>query len=127
MAVDVDPHPPHGYWEQRGLALLWFAVLAGPVAVATNMLAGYALVKWACASGNTFVLTTIALAALVLALAGVGVGWVCRQQLLNANEHGGRIVDRSYFIAVLAVAFGLLNALLIVMQAYPHFVLSPCE
>jgi hypothetical protein len=126
MAVDTH-HEPHGYWEQTGLALLWFGVLAGPVAVATNMLAGYALTKWACASGHTFVLTGIASAMLIVALSGVWVGWSCRQRLLDANEHGGAIVDRSYFAALVAIGLSLITCLLIVLQAFPHFVLSPCE
>ena len=115
------------YWEQAGLALLWFAMLAGPAAVALNMGAGYALVKWACAGGHGQILTAIALATLALALAGAWVGWSCRERLRGANEQGGLIVDRSYFVAITATGFALLNALLIVMQAYPRFVLSPCE
>jgi uncharacterized membrane protein len=120
-------HPPHGYWEETGLALLWFAVLAGPTAVATNMFVGYALVKWACSTGHTFVLTAIALLTFVLALTGAWVAWTSRARLHDANEHGGRIIDRSYFVATIAIGFALLNAFLIVMQTYPHFVLSPCE
>jgi hypothetical protein len=123
----VDTHEPHGYWEQGGFALLLFAFLISPFAVATNMLAGYALVKWACASGHTSVLTAIALAALVLALSGAWAGWTCRARLRDADPQGGRIIDRSYFVAIVAIGFALINALLIVMQTYPHFVLSPCE
>jgi hypothetical protein len=126
MALDTH-HEPHGYWEQAGLALLWFAVLAGPAAVAANMLAGYALTKWACASGHTFVLTAIAAVMLIVALSGAWVGWNCRQRLLDANEHGGSIVDRSYFAALIGTGLSLLTGLLIVLQAFPHFVLSPCE
>jgi hypothetical protein len=126
MAVDTH-HEPHGYWEQWGLARLWFAVLAGPVAVALNMLIGYALVKWACAGGRTYVLTSVAVVTLALALSGTWVGWTCRAQIGDANEHGGRIVDRSYFVALVAIGLSALTALLVVMQAYPHFVLSPCE
>ena len=74
----VETYPRRDYWEQRGLALLWFAVLAGPAALFANQFAGYALVKWACASGHTYVLTGIAVATLCLALAGAWVGWACR-------------------------------------------------
>ena len=126
MAVETQ-HPPHGYWEERGLALLWFAVLAGPTAVALNMFVGYALVKWACASGHAFVLTAIAALMFALALSGAWVAWTSRARLRDADEEGGRIVDRSYFVATVAFGFALLNALLIVMQTYPRFVLSPCE
>ena len=123
----VGTHEPHGYWEQTGLALLWFAMLAGPVALALNLGVGYALVKWACAGDHGLVLTALAAVSMALALAGTWVGWSCRAQLAGANEHGGRIVDRSYFVAIVAVGFSLMNALLIVMQAYATVVLSPCE
>jgi len=123
----VETYPSRDYWEQRGLALLWFAVLAGPAALFANQLAGYALVKWACASGHTFVLTAIAVAMLGVALAGAWVGWRCRERLRDATEYGGRIIDRSYFLAIVGIGLALVNALVIVMQAYPHFLLSPCE
>jgi hypothetical protein len=125
MVVDTERH--YGYWEQRGLLLLWFALLAGPAAVALNMLVGYALVKWVCASGHKNVLTLISIGTVVLAVAGAWVAWTCRQQLRDANEHGGRIIDRSYFVAIVAMGLATINALLIVMQAFPRFVLSPCE
>ena len=123
----MTTHEPHGYWEQGGLALLWFAFLAGPTAVVLNQLPGYALVKWACATGHATVLTAISVGALLLALLGAWAGWLCRVQLRDATVDGGRIVDRSYFVAIVAMTFALLNALLIVLQAYPRFVLSPCE
>jgi hypothetical protein len=125
MAVETDLS--RDYWEERGLALLWFAVLAGPAALFVNLFAGYALVKWACASGHTFVLTAIDIAMLGLSLAGAWVGWTCRERLRDATEFGGRIIDRSYFLAIVGIGVALINALLIVMQAYPHFLLSPCE
>jgi hypothetical protein len=123
----VGTHPPHGYWDQAGLAWLSFAMLAGPLALTINLGAGYALVKWACASGHAFVLTALSLGTLALALAGTWVGWRCRAQLPGANEHGGRIVDRSYFVAIVAIGFSLLNALLVTIHAYATVVLSPCE
>ena len=126
MAVETH-HEPHGYWEQRGLALLWFAILIGPVAVVINQLGGYALDKWVCATDHRSVLLLVSLVSFALALSGTWAGWSCRAQLRDATEDGGRIVDRSYFVAVVAVGLGLLNALLIILQTYPRVVLSPCE
>jgi hypothetical protein len=123
----VETPEARGYWEHAGLMRLWFAVLAGPIAVALNIFIGYALVKWACAGGRTYVLTVVAAFTLALAMSGAWVGWTCRAQVRGATEHGGRVIDRSYFGALVAIGLSLLNALLIVMQAYPHFVLSPCE
>ena len=126
-AMAVEASVSRDYWEGQGLVLLWFAVLAGPAALFANLFAGYALVKWACGTGQTFVLTAIDVAMLALALAGAWVGWMCRNRLQGANEHGGRIIDRSYFVASIGVGLAVINALLIALQAYPHFVLSPCE
>jgi len=123
----VETYRSRDYWEQRGLALLWFAVLAGPAALFANQFAGYALVKWACASRRTYVLTGIAIVMLGVALAGAWVGWMCRSRLRDATESGGRIIDRSYFVAIVGIGLALITAFLIVMQAYPHFILSPCE
>jgi hypothetical protein len=123
----VETYPSADYWEERGLTLLWFSVLAGPAALFANQFAGYALVKWACATGNTFVLTAIDVAMLAVALAGAWVGWRCRARLREATEYGGSIIDRSYFLAIVGMGLALVTALLIVMQAYPHFILSPCE
>jgi hypothetical protein len=125
MAVDTQDQ--RGYWEHGGLALLWFAVLAGPVAVALNQFTGYVLVKWVCASGHKNVLTAISLTTLLLAAAGAWAGWRCRDRVRDGNEHGGSIVDRSYFVALVAVGLAAITALLIVLQAFPRFVLSPCE
>ena len=104
------------------MRLLWFAVLASPAAVALNQLTGYMLVKWACASGHKNVLTAISVAALLLTIAGAWVGWRCRDRLRDANEHGGRVTDRSYFVAIgpLLVAVGLMMLELFVafLQAF---------
>jgi hypothetical protein len=125
MAVETPRH--HGYWEQTGLLLLWFALLAGPAAVALNQFVGYILVKWVCASGHKNVLTAISVAALLLAGVGVWVAWSCRERLRDANEQGGRVIDRSYFVASVAIGLATISALLVVLQAFPRFVLSPCE
>jgi hypothetical protein len=123
----VETRDDHGYWDGRGLALVWFAVLAGPAALVLNQLAGYALVKWACASGHVGVLTSIAAASLALAAAGGWIGWVCRRRTHGAGEHGGGIEDRTRFMAIVGIGLSVLMGLLIVLQAYPQFVLSPCE
>ena len=121
----VITHEAHGYRERRGLALLSLAMFAGPTAVALNIGAGYALVKWACGNGHTYVLTTIALCMLALSLCGAWVGWAAAARA--ASTRGNPIADRSHFVASVGVGLSLLSALVIVMQAYPHFVLSPCE
>jgi hypothetical protein len=116
------------YWEQRGLVLLWVSMLAGPIAAALNLQLGYALVKWACATRHTDVLIIITAGALATAAAGAALGWWCLEKIgAAANEQGGRTIDRSYFVAVMAIGFNLLLILLMVIWTVPAFILSPCE
>ena len=115
------------YWEHKGLMLLWVAFLAAPVAWAGDQLASYALVKPVCFADATFTLTAINGAALLLVIAGALTGRACLLKARGGTDDGPRRVDRSYFMAVVAIAFNILVALLIVFATIPHFVLSPCE
>jgi hypothetical protein len=116
------------YWEDRGLVLLWTSMLAGPLAWALNLQVGYALVKWACSRDQTFVLTLVGALTFAGTVAGAYVGWLCLLKVRGtADELGGRIIDRSYFVAVVAVGLNLLLALLIAVSSVHQFMLSPCE
>lgn len=116
------------YWEQRGLVLLWVSMLAGPVAAAVNLQLGYALVKWACAARRTDVLIVMTIGALATAVVGAALGWWCLEKIgAEAKEQGERTIDRSVFLAVVAIGFNLLLVLLNLIWAVPAFVLSPCE
>jgi hypothetical protein len=117
-----------GYWDRRGLVLLWTAMAAGPIASAVNLQLGYALVKWACATRRTDVLIVMTMGAIATGLVGAALGWWCLARIgAAASEQGGSTRDRSYFVAVLAIGFNLLLVLLNLMWTVPMFVLSPCE
>lgn len=116
-----------GYWEHKGLVLLWLAFLAAPAAWALDQLTSYALVKPVCASRSPLTLTLISLVAFVLVVAGALTARACLARAADGHDDGGRHVDRSYFFAIVALGFNLLVALLIVLAAIPQFVLSPCE
>lgn len=115
------------YWDSRGLALLWFGALSGPAAWALDELISYALVKPVCFANQTFVLTAVNGAALLLVIAGALVARSCMAKISGAAADGGRTIDRSYFMAVGGLGLNLLVALLILVATFPHFVLSPCE
>jgi hypothetical protein len=119
--VDAD------YWEQRGLVLLWTAMLLPMAAWGIDQLTGYALVKPVCASGHKNILTLIGAGTLAMTIAGIWIGWSCLSQLGDGTEDGGRRIDRSYFMAMVAIGFNIIIALLIVTAAVPRFVLNPCE
>jgi hypothetical protein len=115
------------YWEHRGQTLLVVAVLLAPAAWAFNELVGYALVKPICASGHKLILTGLSLLMLAMVAAGVWIGWSSFVQLRGAMEQGGTRIDRSYFLALIAIGFNLLIGLLILTAAVPPFLLNPCE
>lgn len=116
------------YWDDRGLVWLWTSFLAGPLAFALNIQFGYAAVKWACSHDQRFVPAIIAVAMLTATLSAAWIGWWCLQQVRSrADERGGSRVDRSFFMAVLAVGLNLLIAMVITATVVSGMILSPCE
>jgi hypothetical protein len=123
----VSQHESISYWEGRGALLLWFSALSGPAAWALDQLLSYALVKPVCALGHGQYLAVLPVAALALVVAGAMAGWRCLRLLPDADTEGGRRVDRSRFMAVVAISLNGLIALLILTAATSPFILSPCE
>jgi hypothetical protein len=127
MAVS-EPYSARSYWEAGGLAALVGAFLAGPAAWGLNLMVNYSLVKPACAAGSPLVLTAVSVAALAVTCAGAVGSWRCWLKLRDVGTtEGGRIVDRSYFVALAGIVLNLFFVLLISVSVVPHFVLSPCE
>jgi hypothetical protein len=121
-------HEARDYWEDWGLVLLWTSMLAGPAAWGLNLQVGYALVKWACSREAPYVLALVAAGALAITIAGLATGWSCLSKVRDsADEQGGREIDRSYFMAIVAIGLNALLGLHILTTAFPPFVLSPCE
>jgi hypothetical protein len=115
------------YWDDWGLALLWTSMLLGPLGVSLDLLAGYALVKPLCASGDPEMLRLLSLAALSCAVIGIVVGASCFARLRQtAVDDGGRVIDRSYFTALVAIGFNVLCVILIMTAGGARFIMS-CE
>jgi hypothetical protein len=125
MAVSEETR--RSYWEGRGLVWLWVAMLAGPFAWTLDQGVSYPSVKPSCFNATEAPLLVLAALALAITVAGAWIGWWCLQQVRDATDDGGRVVDRSYFMAVVAISFNVLIALLIVTATAPIFLLSPCE
>jgi hypothetical protein len=117
-----------GYWEHRGLALLWAAMLLPFAAWGLDELVGYALVKPVCAGGHQVLLTALSAAMLAMIVAGGWIAWSC---LARTRRNGTADVDvrvaRSRFMALVALGVNVLIGLLIVTAAVPPFVLPRCE
>ena len=114
--------------EPRGIALLWFAVLAGPLAWMFGLNAEYGLVRVACARDNMLYLHAVSLLTLLLALAG---GWVALREWRRAGgvfreEEEGGSIPRSRFMTALGLLSSALFALTILCQWVASFFLNPC-
>ena len=117
-----------GYWDSKGLALLWMAFFAGPLAWIVNQGVGYAVMKPVCRGADVPVLWLIGAFAFILASVGAWTGARCLLLLRDkATDVGSHVIDRSYFVAIVAVGMDVLIALLIVTSVIPQFLLSPCE
>ena len=113
----TDPRTAIG--EARRIAALWGGLLLAPTGFLINLELGYALVPAACRTGRTLPLHLVHLACLMLAVVGI--------QVARGNRGPSDHTAQAWFMGQLGVAVGLLFALVIISQAIPGFVLSPCE
>ena len=127
--MDVTGHDAAWpYWDDIGLVKLLAGVFIGPAGWLLNLQINYSLVKWACASGNAQVLPILSAAALALIGCGLWVSWRCFTRLRDqADPRGGRVVDRSYFLAVAGLCLSALFGLVVLTGGALHFIVSPCE
>lgn len=113
--------------EPRGIALLWFAVLAGPLAWMAGLNADYALVRVACAEGTLVPLHVVTLATLLLTAAGGWVGWrEWRRAGAEWPGEGDGTIPRSRFLAAIALLGSPFFALIILAQWAAKLFLDPC-
>lgn len=113
--------------EPRGIAMLWFAMLAGPAAWSLGLGLDYALVRVACSAGTTLPLHAVTLGSLALAAAGGWVAWRAWARTGRGRPgEGGGPVPRSRLMAVLGMLASALFGLAIVAQWAAKLFLHPC-
>src|SRR5688500_12554533 len=111
----------------RGIAALWFAVLAGPLAWMLGLNAEYSLVRVACAKQNMLYLHAVSVATLLLAAAGGWVAWrEWRRTRHGPDEEAGSTLARGRFMASLGLLASALFSLTILAQWVASFFLNPC-
>lgn len=109
--------PAHDLAIRPSSIALWYGNLAPPIAWAASLQLRYALVQWACASGARWTLTAFAVPLCLLSLSGAFIGWRYK------SDDAARV----RFMAIGALALGLIFALTILAGIVPDFFLSPCD
>jgi hypothetical protein len=117
------------YWnEWMPVWSLWAGVFSGPVGWALDVGISYAVVPWACEMNHPNLLHLFSALGLALVVAGAFVSYRCLASLpRESNTDGGHAVDRSRFLAVLGLAMNALFLLVVLANAVPRFILSPCH
>ena len=116
------------YWDDVGLLLLIGGVLIPPFAWLLEMQISYAMVKWACENDRRGLLLAMPAGSLALVALAAAMSWSCLTKVRrHADEDGGRIEDRSYFLAVAGLGMSAIFGLLILASYAPRYFFSPCD
>ncbi|HEY0972440.1 MAG TPA: hypothetical protein VGE02_15835 [Gemmatimonadales bacterium] len=128
MKVEIRRAPPPDTARRRRQAIEWVPIFAGPLALAVNLQVSYMLVPAACSGGTRVLIAMVHLAMLLMVVASGDLAW----RLWNDAGRGwpgdetGH-VERRRFLAVLGLLVSALFTIVVVWQAVPTVVLSPCQ
>ncbi|MCU1287087.1 MAG: uncharacterized protein JWO13_3437 [Acidobacteriales bacterium] len=107
---------------------LWAGILAGPVAFALDEVVSYAMTQHSCSTGHVIILHLMGLFALCLIAVGATQAWTVFAKLPEqADQEAGGVLDRSRFMAISGLVLCVGFSILVIAQAIPRFLLSPCD
>jgi hypothetical protein len=102
-------------------------VVLGPLAFGADLLLSYMLVPHSCSTGHFYVLHAISIVCFLIVLGGAWMSWLQYQNAREGNDDGGSPLDRSHFLGLLGTVTSLFFAVVIIANAVPRFILSPCD
>ena len=102
-------------------------VLIGPLAFGADLLLSYMLVEHSCSTGHFYVMHAISAVCFLIVLVGAWMSWQQYQDASDGNDDGGSPLDRSHFLGLLGTVSSLFFAVVIIANAVPRFILSPCD
>ncbi len=106
--------------SRRPVLLLWIAYLAPLLAWFGQLNVNFFTIAYACAHDRIWILHLIAVAALLIAIAGTVCGW--RSLRYYPKEwNGGR------FLGVMSVVLGGIYILGILYNVVPNIMMEPCR
>jgi hypothetical protein len=107
---------------------VWLGISAGPVGWALDLGFSYALAQHACSTGHFYVLHVISLICFVLALTGFVLAFGTYRHLPEKADKQGHLPrDRAFFLSLVGIVMSLFFAAIIIAEAVPRWVLSPCS
>lgn len=107
---------------------LWIGVLLAPFAFLLNLEISYALVPWACSTGQLFWPHVASCGSLLLALLGAFTAWRNWQKTGREwQSETGSARARSRFMAILGLLMSGLFSLVILAQWIANFIIDPCQ
>jgi hypothetical protein len=106
---------------------LWWGILAGPVAWASDLVISYALVKPACGAQRSASVQLVGALALVLVITGGVTAWrALHDTSPREPTDGGRSIDRARFMALLGVTISTFFIAVVFAEAIPVWVIDAC-
>ena len=114
--------------NSRVAAELWLGLLLGPIAALSQLEANYALVLYACSSGQKWPLHLVSVLAVTVTLVGFLFAFRHRQFVRKRwDDEGPGVVPRSSFMVLLGILISVMMFLVIVAQWLGVFVYGPCH
>jgi hypothetical protein len=111
----------------RGIAVLLFGILAGPIAWGLHLVVSYVLVVYVCGDVWEYVLHAVTFGTAAVSLFAGWLAWRYRKRLPeDVDLAEDRRTLRSRFMAQLGIYSGILFFVVIVAEGLPPFFLSTC-
>jgi hypothetical protein len=106
----------------------WFGVLGAPIAWVADHSLSYSLTQHACSTGKFFELKLVSLVMVAIALLAVLCAWRNRVHSGTAIPNdAGDPLGRTNFMGVLGLLISTFFTAVIIANAVPRFILTPCE
>jgi hypothetical protein len=109
------------------IAALWAGIVLGPIAWAFDLQLSYALTYKACSTGKYFILYIVSFSTMIVALGGALISYSVLVRARAGEDEGGHGRDRAHFMARMGLYLSLAFVIVIIAQAVPRFMLSPCD
>lgn len=124
------PVPAHGVEASRPTTngLLLYGILGGPLSFAVDLTWSYTQVPHDCSTGHHYMLHVVTAICALFCVAALIIAWrsVSQTKAAAGKDHeSGR--GRQRFMALLGVAASGFFLLVIIANAIPRFLMSPCE